>query len=205
MLKFSGVWRFDSPGAVPSGVVNDVTGLIGKVATQGDRQTILEHFKGYFAKAAGTTSSWSSSAGWAETDLARYMDMAATNAPLFIEAFYDACETLREKEADFAVPDVRMINGVPAKYGADYEVRPPDLITGKFQVAPVAVPEKAPSLDEQAQELIQKSLSDAENLLVERRYRQAVQEVLWLLETVSTAFPGLATGSGTVQGKSTRF
>ena len=30
MLKFSGAWRFDSPGAVLSGVVNDVTCLIGQ-------------------------------------------------------------------------------------------------------------------------------------------------------------------------------
>jgi hypothetical protein len=58
-----------------------------------------------------------------------------------------------------------------------------------------------PSLEEQAQELIQSSLSDAEALLSEHRYRQAVQELLWLLETVSTAFQGLDAGRGTVQGK----
>src|SRR5271166_367595 len=33
------------------------------------------------------------------------------------------------------------------------------------------------------------------------RHRQAVQEILWLLETVSTAFRGLDTGVATVQGK----
>ena len=38
-------------------------------------------------------------------------------------------------------------------------------------------------------------------MLTEGRDRQAVQEILWLLETVSTAFQGLDTGSGTVQGK----
>ena len=35
----------------------------------------------------------------------------------------------------------------------------------------------------------------------EGRDRQAVQEILWLLETVSTAFQGLDTGAGTIQGK----
>src|SRR5271169_206431 len=33
------------------------------------------------------------------------------------------------------------------------------------------------------------------------RHRQAVQEILWLLETVSTAFQGLDTGVATAQGK----
>ena len=96
MLKFDGAWRFDtSPGGVPADVVNDFVELIGKVATQGDRQEILEHFKRYFASAAGTTVSWSSSVSWAETDLQSHMEQAAANAPLFIEAFYDACEVLQ--------------------------------------------------------------------------------------------------------------
>jgi len=63
------------------------------------------------------------------------------------------------------------------------------------------VPEHQASLDEQAQELIQKSLNDSERLLAEGRARPAVQEILWLLETVSTAFRGLEVGTGTVQGK----
>ena len=33
------------------------------------------------------------------------------------------------------------------------------------------------------------------------RHRQAVQEILWLLEAVSTAFQGLDTGVATLQGK----
>jgi hypothetical protein len=57
MLKFNGAWRFDNPGPIADGVLLDFSRLIGKIATQGDRQTILEHFKTYFADAAGTTSS----------------------------------------------------------------------------------------------------------------------------------------------------
>ena len=57
------------------------------------------------------------------------------------------------------------------------------------------------SLDQQAQEIIQQSLKQSEQFLSEGRERQAVQEILWLLETVSTAFQGLDTGNGTVQGK----
>jgi len=66
---------------------------------------------------------------------------------------------------------------------------------------PIAVTEKPSSLDEQAQEIIQQSLKQSEDLLTQGRGRQAVQEILWLLETVSTAFQGLEVGQGTIQGK----
>ena len=66
MLKFSGGWRFDNPGRIADGVSAEFSRLIGKVASQGDsRLSILEHFKAYFASAAGTTSSRSSSESWA--------------------------------------------------------------------------------------------------------------------------------------------
>ena len=200
MLKFNGSWRFDSPGKVPNGVVTGFSELIGKIATQGDRQTILEHFKSYFGDAAGTATSWSSSASWAESDLYSYMDQAAENAPLFVEAFYDACETLRKNHPEFAVPDVSRINRVLFENEARYEIQPPNLISRNPQT-PIIVPDRAASLDEQAREIIQQSLKDSEQLLSEGRHRQAVQEILWLLETVSTAFQGLNTGVGTVQGK----
>lgn len=65
----------------------------------------------------------------------------------------------------------------------------------------IAVPPRPPSLDEQAQAMIQKSLQGSEQLLSEGRNRAAVQEILWLLETVSTAFQGLNTCDATVHGK----
>lgn len=200
MLKFNGAWRFDTPGPIADAVASEFSGLIGKVAAQGSRQATLEHFKDFFASAAGTTSSWSSSASWAETDLNSYMSDAAANAPLFIEAFYDACEALRRSHPDYAVPDVALINRVLSNYNAGYQIQPPDLISQNTQEA-IEVSQEPVSLDEQAQEIVQKSLKQSEQLLAEGRDRQAVQEILWLLETVSTAFQGLDTGSGTVQGK----
>src|ERR1700683_2878603 len=200
MLKFNGKWRFDSPQAITDGVQADFARLIGKIATQGPRQEILEHFKSYFADAAGTASSWSSNAGWAETDLDRHMRDAAANAPLFIEAFYDACEVLARSHPEYAVPDTAMINRILANHNAGYKIQPPDLIPID-RIEAIDVPQEPPSLDQQAQDLIQQSLKQSEQLLSEGRDRQAVQEILWLLETVSTAFQGLDTGSGTVQGK----
>jgi len=200
MLKFNGAWRFDSPGRIADGVVSECSRLIGKIATQGKRQEILEHFKTYFADAAGTTSSWSSDAGWAETDLDRYMRDAGANAPLFIEAFYDACEALQRSHPDYAFPDVSMTNRVLSHHNAGYQIHPPHLISQNPQEA-IEVTHEPLSLDQQAQEIIQQSLKQSEQLLSEGRERQAVQEILWLLETVSTAFQGLDTGNGTVQGK----
>ncbi len=200
MLKFNGAWRFDSPGHISSEVSKEFFRLIGIVANQGNQQSILEHFKTYFAGAAGRTAVWSSSASWAETDLDGHMSEAGMNAPLFIEAFYDACEALRVTHPDYAVPDVAKINRVLSGHRAHYQIRPPNLVvTG--EEAFIQTSEEAVSLDQQAQEIIQKSFKQSWQLLVEGRDLPAVQELLWLLETVSTAFQGMETEEGTIQGK----
>jgi hypothetical protein len=95
---------------------------------------------------------------------------------------------------------VSLINRVLSNHNAGYQIQPPDLVSQNAQEA-IEVLKDPLSLDQQAQEIIQKSLKQSEQLLSEGRDRQAVQEILWLLETVSTAFQGLDTGSGTVQGK----
>lgn len=201
MLKFkTRGWRFDSPGRIPGQVESEFSDLIGKMANQGDAQDVLEHFKSYFASAAGITStSWSSSISWAQTDLQNYMEQAAENAPLFIEAFYDGCESLRKKDID--VPDLKVINRSLRKHDAGYEIQPPYLISHISDDSPVEVPDEPASLDQQAREIIQASLSQSEELLSEGKSRPAVQEILWLLESVSTVFQGIKTEKGTVQGK----
>jgi hypothetical protein len=200
MLNFNGAWRFDSPGPIPNDVCNAFFELIGRIASPDSRKTILEHFKHYFGAAAGVSSSYSSSTSWAESDLLGYMDQAAANAPLFIEAFYDGCYSLASENPPVAVPDLNRINRILHESGSGYQIQPPNLVSTNVQTH-IAVPPRAPSLDEQAQAIIQKSLSDSEQMLSEGRNRPAVQEVLWLLETVSTVFQGLETKTGTVQGK----
>lgn len=61
------------------------------------------------------------------------MSDAAANAPLFIEAFYEACETLRRLHPDYAVPDAPLINRVLAHYNAGYHIQPPDLVSQNAQ------------------------------------------------------------------------
>lgn len=77
---------------------------------------------------------------------------------------------------------------------------PPNLVT-TTNFKPIPVPQNVPSLDVKANELIQRSLSDSEHLLATGKNRAAVQEILWLLETISTAFRGADFPDGNVTGK----
>jgi hypothetical protein len=160
-LRFNGAWRFNPPEdgryynrSIPYDAVEEFIAMVAKVATQGRRQEVLEHFKGHFCVALGTTHFHSSNESWAETDLRNDMHSAADNAPLFLEAFFDACEDLRRRNADWFIPDATLMK-----------------------------------------------LHRSEQLLSEGHPREAVQEILWLLETVTTAFRGIETESGTVEGK----
>jgi hypothetical protein len=175
--------------------------LISKVASQFEsRYWAIEHFKKFFAQAADQEYSRSSNLSWAESDLETYMDRAANNAPRFIEAFYDACESLRRPHRDITVPDAAMINRVLYENEAGYEIAPPNLICRNPQ-APVPVPPPAPSMRQQAQEAFQRSLTASEKALAEGNPRQAVSELLWLMESFSTVFSGIEIGEGTVEGK----
>ena len=199
-LEFDPSWRFEAPpGKVPTTLIYDFSTLIANISTQGPGKGTLEHFKTYFAKAAGTTSVPSSDAGWAQSDLDSYMEQAAGNVPLFIEAFFDGCEALRRK--GMGVPEVHLINRLVAKSEVPYRIEPPVLVSVGQAIAPVAVQHATPSLDRQALEVLHKAMSASEQMLAEGRGRQAVQEILWVLETIATAFRGLGTDTGTVQGK----
>jgi hypothetical protein len=135
MLRFNGAWRFTPPldgqwknQSIPLEAVGDFYTLITKTTTQGNRQEILEHFKGAFCASVGSRHVWSSDEGWAETDLQNTMNFAAENAPLFIEAFYDACDSLSNINKDYFAPDAALINAVCQRHNVGYEVRPPNLI-----------------------------------------------------------------------------
>jgi hypothetical protein len=207
-LKFPGSWRFAPPAdsrfvnaTIPRDALQDFIDLVMKVATQGDQQDVLEHFKGYFCTVYGATHVRSSTASWALTDLWRDAEQAAENAPLFIEAFYDACESFGHGDPDLFAPDVAMINAILAKHGVGYEIRLPRLEPRGDLTPLVAVPEAPPTLAERAADLLQGSLSRSEQLLAEGHGREAVQESLWLLETVATGFRGIDSGTGSVEGR----
>jgi hypothetical protein len=206
-LKFNASWRFNSPEdgafinkAIPDGAIQEFRAMISKVTTQGNRQGLLEHYKSYFCTATGTSHVRSSNESWAETDLIYRMQQASSNAPLFIEAFYDASEALRKKSPDWFIPDTEIINSIIVRHKIGYEVRPPDLILRDKEIPIVPVTERPATIAEKSLEIFQKSLERSEELLSENKPREAVQEILWLLETATTAFRGIETEYGTIQG-----
>lgn len=196
MLKLPTSWRYGSPGALDPVTVNAFNDLVHRIAAQGETWPILELFKAKFAGGA----SWSSSESWAVSDLHAKMQAASDNAPMFIAAFWDGCEEVATRYPAIGLPDAGVINQILVQHGLPYELRPPELVSRRTDV-PIALPPPVRSLDEQARDLIERSLQEADRMLLEHRPRQAVQEILWLLETVSTGFQGLESGSGTVEGK----
>ncbi|MBV7474083.1 hypothetical protein [Pseudoxanthomonas sp. PXM05] len=203
-LRFPGTWRFTPPpdgafinSSIPDTAVWEFAEVIEKVISQGtDRWLLLEHFKGSFG-----TSSRSSSESWAESDLHSAMRHAAENAPLFVEQLVNGFEQLQTRQPQWFIPNADFINRVLAKNNIGYEIRPPDLVAREAGSKPVPVSVPEPSMEQRARDKIEKSLKRSEELLTEGRPREAVQESLWLLETVATAFRGLETGSGKIEGK----
>lgn len=202
-LRFPGAWRFTPLGdgafvnsVMPPQAVGEFSTLIDRMPAPRGRWGMLEHFKHHFG-----ASSWSSSESWAQSDLMRVMDSAADNAPLFIEHFYDACEALREAADGWFVPDASHINAILTTYNVGYVIQSPDLLSRELNGPTIAVQVSVPSVAERAKSVIEGSLSRSDQLLVEGRSREAVQEVIWLLETVATAFKGVDTQSGKVEGK----
>lgn len=191
--------RRSSGEVLPPKVVSEFGDLIGKIAAQGDRRDLLEHFKGYFCGAIGAAHYWSSNESWAYTDLLKYMEEAARNPALFIEAFYDACEALRQ-EGKYELPGVGLMNEILREHEVLLEIRPPRLARVE-SVARVPDPEPPPTLAEGASGIIRRSMQRAEELLGENRPREAVQEMLWILESIATTFRGASLPTGTVQGR----
>lgn len=170
--------------------------VVDRISSQGNRWEMLEHFKSHFG-----ASSRSSSEDWAQSDLIGAMEHTAQNAPLFIEAFVNGCDVLRNRPDGWYAPDAAYLNTVLARHNVGYEIRPPDLIARDLTTVAISVSIPAPSLAAQAKATIEASLNRSDQLLLEGRGREAVQEILWLLETVSTAFRGVETETGKIEGK----
>lgn len=127
-LQFNAAWRFEPKhDPTPRELREEFLDLINRIKAQGDEQEILEAFKIRFASAAGSTSAWSSNAGWAQTDLFNYMEQASANGPLFIEAFFDGSQWVKRTKG-FGVPDAYMLNRVLARHEAGYQIEEPNTL-----------------------------------------------------------------------------
>jgi hypothetical protein len=182
---------------MPPAAVTAFNSLIHTIASQSESSwAMFELFKAKFSGGCSTSSSES----WAISDLHSKMFEAASNAPVFINAFWDSCVQVQSEHPEVGVPDADVVNRILYEHGIPYEVRPPALLARHLQT-PIAVQAPEKTVGERAYALIHASLDEADRLLLEQRPRQAVQEILWLLETVSTAFQGQESGTGTVEGR----
>jgi hypothetical protein len=200
MLRMKPEWRFESPGPLPDEVVDRFRQFIDRVGWPHSRQSLLEHFKRHFAIAAGEPHVVSSSESWAASDLFTLMQRAGENAPAFIDAFYTACENLKATYPDIGVPPVSMLNRVLIEGHAGYEIRGDELAATNLTTSIDVSPEPL-SVEEQARAVINGAIAASDRALADGNGRGAVQELLWVLETVATAFRGVETAMGTVQGR----
>lgn len=189
-------WRFGSPGSLDRPVINAFEALILDIAGQADSWSIIELFKRKLNPGCSTSSSES----WAISDLLNQLLWASENGPKFVAAFCAGCGEVAQAWPQVTLPDIGVINAILADHEVPYEIQPPNLVP-RDPLKPVAVQAPDKSLDEKAHDLIRRSLGEAERLLLEQRPRPAVQEILWLLETVSTGFQGVESGTGSIEGK----
>lgn len=202
-LRFPGAWRFTPPAdgkyinsTIPDALIWEAVEAIDKIAGQGDRWWVLEHFKSHFGN-----STKSSSESWAESDLQSAMRHSAQTPPMFIESFLSGCESIRNRADGWYAPDASFVNALLSKHHVGYVIRGEELLVREIDGTPIPVPVETPTIAETNRNLITSSLRRSEELLAEGRPREAVQETLWLLETVATAFRGAETESGKVEGK----
>jgi len=207
-LEFPAVWRFRPPKddrwnteTIPDSALESFRELIGRITTQGDVQLVLEVFKGHFCRVNGELHVWSSNQSWAHSDLVTKMREAASNAPLFLEAFNDACEELTREGTDRVAPDFGLVNDICIANDIGYLIDPPRLVARGSSAADVTVPPAPPTLGQEASQLLGASIRRADELLAQGRGREAVQESLWLLESATTAFRGIQTEGGIIRGK----
>lgn len=195
MLQLPADWIYGNPGPLPDACVEDFFVLLRTAARQGNNWQILEHFKSSFGSIGRSSDST-----WALTDLRMAMDEAAENAPSFLAALWKGLQDLKSIDPALPLPDENVLNGYLKKHDVPYLIKPPHLLPShQVSAPPVNVPEIG--IDERTRLLVNATLEQADRFLAEGKPRQAVQEVLWLLETVTTAFEGKEVSGGTVEGK----
>lgn len=208
ILQFDGRWRFTPPQdgqfqnqSISSSAVDEFFGIILRVSSQGDSQTILEHFKGHFSIAIGTAHVRSSNERWAQADLKSLMEEAAAIAPMFIDVLYDGLHTLSRQHPEYAIPTDNQLNEILTKHNIGYEIVNNELRLRDQTTPLVRLEIETIEREQDTMDILLRSISLSEDLLSQGRAREAVQESLWLLETISTAFRGQRTSDGTVQGR----
>jgi predicted Ser/Thr protein kinase len=121
-LKYPAEWKFDDfEYQIPNDANNEFFNLVQTIAEGIERpKVVFEDFKSAFGMDSG-----SSSASWAESDLARAMDQAKDNAARYVASFYAGMEVVSGRGID--VPNVERLNKILAKWEVPLVIEPPNL------------------------------------------------------------------------------
>lgn len=174
---------------MPDAAVQEFLNYARRVQSLAGRKSVLEEFKRAFCRASGEPYYSSSSEGWADSDLSTAADRAAPNAPAFIQAFVEACETLQSAGA--VAPDHSLINHVLGQHHVPFRIDNGELIASSGFVAPPATLRDAASVAARA-------FSEAAGLVKAGHAPSAIDRIhtalhAYLLETCTSA--GIAVGS----------
>jgi hypothetical protein len=202
-LKMNGIWLFAPPQnmqAIPIEAINEFWELVLKVGSQSDSWKNLELFKREFASVLGRVSFSSTNELWAVTDLREVMKETAGNPPLFVQALHSGFEYSNRK-LGLVVPDDGLINDILFRYNIPLRIEGGALKLTKETGPAVSVPPPPPTLSEAAAAILHDSIRRSEHLLNEGRGREAVQELLWVLESLMTGFKGSTFNGEKVNGK----
>jgi hypothetical protein len=133
-----------------------------------------------------------------EFNIREAMRRAMDNAPVFIDAFYKACAEVTEKFGAEKAPSVLTINQLLQKHNIGYVIEPPELrLRGDVSLVPV----QPSSLLARAREEFKAAIERSEELLHANKGNEAVQQIWWLLESISTSFRGLTINQTEIQGE----
>lgn len=206
-LRYPSEWRIRPPistiyntETIPQNVRDEFIGLIRRTAAQGDSQHFFEKYKRFYCLVNGNPYNSSSSLSWAENDLVSQIDESANNPPRFLEAFYNASINIHEESENIYYPSHEEINGILIRNRIGYTINPPNLEIIDQEQIQIDIEEPIQPFVPRGFEILQRSLERSEELLLSHHGREAVQECLWLLESISTAFQGIETETGTVEG-----
>ena len=120
------------------------------------------------------------------------MSKAAGNAPLFLEAFFHACQSIHGDHPDWGVPELEDINRICNENNTGYTIDEgdPALVRSTSETAPAVEVEHEATILETADEQFREALERSDELLNQGQGREAVQNLLWVLASMVTAVDG---------------
>ena len=169
-LEMSSELRFPMGASLPisESTIEEFLIVVRRINSTVGKQKIIETFKQYFSRVSGEHYAQSSSLSWAETDLNHHASCASADAPGFIAAFCDACESLENNGV--AVPDNNYINRLLEKHNVPYRILENTLLeTANY----ITLPQPSPS----AATVVTRALADAKALIGQSNASSAIDRV----------------------------